>query len=377
MNVAILGLGIVGRGVYDIIKANYPQIAVSYILELDDSKCIGIRETVTKDYNDILNDSTVDVVIELIGGVDLPFKLISKALQHKKHVVTANKACISRHFKELHEIANDNNVCLRYEAAVGGGIIVLNPLKEMAKISTIDSIQGIFNGSTNFVLSNVFHNDMKISDAISLATKKGYLEADPAEDMDGFDLMRKVNILSSISYHQSFLESDCHRVPLSNVSPSLIQYIKKQKYILKYIGSSIKKDNEVMLRIEPVIFWNNHLYSHINYETNIIRITGDNVDNHSWIGPGAGRYPTGQAVVYDLNELLRGNKSNSSFEENNLVVNNDLITFRYLLELKTGEYVITKHISNIELNKKLGNVNSFVKISNDIDESIKMEVSYA
>ena len=204
MNVAILGLGIVGKGVYDLIEKNHKGITVKYVLEIDETKTVGVSSNVITDYEIILNDPNIDTVIELIGGLTFAYDAIKKALEAGKNVVTANKAVISKHFKELTDIANENNVLLLYEASVGGGIIVLNPLYTISNNNCIDSVKGIMSGSTNYVLSKFFLEDMSLETSLDEAFKNGFLETGNNDDMDGLDVLRKINILSSISFHQHF-----------------------------------------------------------------------------------------------------------------------------------------------------------------------------
>lgn len=156
MNIAILGLGVVGRGVYDLLIDLHKDITVKYVLELDPNKLVGVTANNEASFDEILNDKDIDIIVELIGGKGIAYEFIKQALSHKKHVVTANKAVVSAYFEELHTLAKANNVSLRYEASVGGGIIVLNPLEKLVKVNPIHEISGIINGSTNFILSKSF-----------------------------------------------------------------------------------------------------------------------------------------------------------------------------------------------------------------------------
>ena len=337
MNVALLGLGFVGRGVYDIISNDFTDITVKYILEKDDSKIKGLEALRASSIEDIINDDEINVVIELIGGKTVAYDYVVKALKHKKHVVTANKALISEKFKELTSLASKHNVSLLYEASVGGAIIVLDELKSIAKINKINKIEGIVNGSTNYILSRVFLNSLSMEDAINEAFEQGYLETGSTDDMDGLDALRKINILSMIAYDTYFQESDYHVVPLSNLSKELIEYIKSKGYLIKYLVSS-ELINDVMVGyVCATVIDDSSVISKINYEENIITVHGEYHKKQSFIGQGAGRYPTASAVVYDLLTL---NKQNQVKQNHEKVVKTDLTLKKYYFLVQTSKGIV-------------------------------------
>lgn len=315
MNIAILGFGIVGKGVYDILSKDFTDHNVKYILELDDQKLGNLISKRPSSYDVILQDDEVDVIIELIGGKGIAYTFIKQALIHKKHVITANKAVISEHYKELTQLAEENNVTLSFEASVGGAIIVLNPLFTIAKINKINKIEGIINGSTNFVLSSVFKENKSLADSIDEANTLGYIETGTTDDMDGLDLLRKINILSMISYKTFIKESDITRVPLSSLTNEFIDYVKKTNRTIKYIATSEKHNNEISIHLEPVILDSSLLYSNIDYEDNIISIHGQYHKVQSFVGQGAGRYPTASAVINDLITIDYKVKSVQEYKE--------------------------------------------------------------
>ncbi|MBN2604860.1 MAG: homoserine dehydrogenase, partial [Bacilli bacterium] len=333
MNIALLGLGVVGKGVYDLLLQNHPSIQISYILEPDLEKCKGIKVPIAKNYQTILEDEKVDVVVELIGGVQIAYDFVKSALKAKKHVVTANKALISAHFDELLSLAKENEVSLRFEASVGGGMIVLNPLDAISRINDITKIQGIINGSTNYVLSKMFMENIPLHEAVDMAYKNGYLETGSNDDMAGLDLMRKMNILSSISFHSFGKEQDIFVHSLENLNPSFVEYLHSKNWILKFVGTSIRVHNEMMITAEPVIVKKSHLYGQFNYEQNIIELTMNGDMKYSFTGPGAGRYQTASAVIYDLLQNEKRNSLEYRITNHSLVVNNDLVKYRYLIQL--------------------------------------------
>jgi homoserine dehydrogenase len=366
MNVAILGLGVVGKGVYDLINKNHKDINIKYILEKDENKTKNIDSTVTTDYNTIIEDPKIDTVIELMGGLTFAYTAIKKALEAGKNVVTANKAVISKHFEELISIADTNNVSLLYEASVGGGMIVLNPLLTISNNNEISSIKGIMSGSTNYVLSKLFLEDKSLELSLEEAFENGYLETGNTDDMDGLDVLRKINILSSISYHQYFNESDIHVNPLSSLTSNFLNYIKSKGFIVKYFGTSYKVSNEVVIKVEPVILSSSNPYSNINYEVNRIELKGTNFEHMAFEGIGAGRYPTAQAVVYDLTNLKRNKAENFSFNRTDLSVNNDLDKNKYLIE-QDKSFIVTEEVTLSELHTKYKNIKCYARIEGNIN----------
>lgn len=365
MNVAILGFGVVGKGVYDILEKLDIEINVKYIYERDVTKVIGLESKVTTDLEMILSDTSVAVIIELMGGLDYAYEVIKQALQANKHVVTANKAVISAYMEELTTLAKVSNVQLRYEASVGGGIIILNPLNTISKLNKIDHIKGIINGTTNFVLTKFFKDDYSLEKALDLAMDMGYLETGSTDDMDGLDLMRKINILSSISFHQFFDEKNIFVNKLSDINVKMLEYIKDQGLSLKYIGESWFSNEEVMIRVEPVIINKTDIYNAIDYGENYIELFGDNFEKCAFKGLGAGRYPTAQAVVYDLFKIQSNVNEDAVINRKDLVINNALLKFNYLVLDKNNDIYKTDRISLSELHNLKDHTICYIRIEDD------------
>lgn len=337
MKVAILGLGVVGRGVYDILANDFTDITVKYVLEQDKTKIVGLEHLLADSYEQIINDKQIDVVIELIGGKTIAYDMITQTIKKGKHVVTANKALISEKFKELTELAESYHVKLLYEASVAGAIILLDPLKTIRAINQVRKIEGILNGSTNFILSQFFLDDLPLKDAISKAYELGYLEAGSDDDMNGLDPLRKINILSMIAY-QSFLEEkNILRVPLSSLTEAFMMDVKRRGYLLKYIASSEVVDNQLSIRVEPLIISNNSHYAAINYEENIVSVYGKYHLKQSFIGQGAGRYPTASAIIYDVLTIKNQSKQTLSYLKM-YEINHNLNKYHFLVQTKNGIY---------------------------------------
>lgn len=345
MNIAILGFGVVGKGVYDIIQKDFPTWNIKYVLELDKEKYQEVKELVPSSFDTIVNDQSIDVVIELIGGKTVAYDFIKQSLLAKKHVVTANKAVISEHFEELTKLASLNNVNLLFEASVGGAIIVLDPLYKIAQHNKINHIEGIINGSTNYVLSSIFKESKSLDDALQEALQLGYIETGSTDDMDGLDLMRKINILSMISYHTYIEEDSITRIPLSSITSEMINYIQSKNWSMKYIATSHFNGEHISIDLMPTIINESDLYNQINYEDNIISLQGAYHKKQSFIGQGAGRYPTAQAVINDLHIIHSNETRNHTFTNLHTINNNQVNT--YLVQTTNGFTQITDQLQQI------------------------------
>lgn len=330
MKVAILGLGVVGKGVYDIITNDITDVSVTYVLELDEEKTKGL-DCVAESFQQVIEDKEVDCIIELIGGTGIAYTFVTKALAAGKNVVTANKALISKHFEELTTLASKHKVTIRYEASVGGAINVIDPLYTIKRINKINKIEGIMNGSTNFILSKIFIDNYSLEKALEEATNLGYIETGTTDDLEGLDLLRKINILSMISYEQYIKESSIARIPLTVLTEEFYSYVKNKGLVIKYIATSQKVNNEISIHLEPVIFKSDNTLSTINYEENMITLYGVYHLKQSFIGQGAGRFPTASAVIYDVlkikdNSIVEGNYNNTC------IINNKLEKHHYLVQ---------------------------------------------
>ncbi len=344
MNVAILGFGTVGKGVFDIIIKDFPDITIKAILVKNPNKHQEVSKLIVDNISTILEDDSIDVVIEVIGGKDIAYNYVKLALTHRKHVVTANKALVSACFKEMHELARKNFVQFRYEASVGAAINIIDPLNTIRKFNKINKIVGIINGSTNFILSKVFLENKSLSESLEVAKSLGYIETDASDDLDGYDLLRKINILSMIAYSREIEEKNILRVPLSSLSDNMIEYLKTNDLSLKYIASSFLNENQISIQLEPVIVSENSLFYQVNYEKNCIILEGKYHKEQAFIGEGAGRYPTASAVIYDLLKI-KANESFSVDVSKDYFINQRMIKSDYLVEDHQG----IKRINNIYL----------------------------
>ena len=309
MKIGILGLGTVGGGVWDILSTTKFQecdIKVKAALVRNKSKYISYEEqglNLTLEPYEILNDPEIDTVVEVMGGIDKPYEYIKYALSKGKHVVTANKAVLAKHMEEFLALAKNHNAALLYEASVGGGIPLIKPLKQNARINNFYEISGILNGTSNFILSKMSKEGLEFADVLKQAQEKGYAEQDPSDDIDGTDMARKISVLSSTIFKK--------HLPLEQIQINGIRHIEKQDMdIAKKAGCDIKliaksnyEDNNYKAAVEPVILKQNSIFAQVSDAYNIGMAKGDNLSEVSFYGEGAGRYATANAVVSDLLDI--------------------------------------------------------------------------
>lgn len=357
MNVAILGLGVVGRGVYDLLLEN-PHIHVTHIVEKDDKKLDGLDGIKPSSFEAVIHDDNVDVIIELIGGKNIAYEFVKQALKAKKHVVTANKALISAYGKELFECARLHQVYLRYEASVAGATIVLAPLQRMTSVNPIHHMYGIMNGTTNYVLTQIFKHGLSKQDAINKAKQLGFIETGSNDDMQGLDSMRKINILSMIAYQTWIDESHILVVPLDTVTQAMMNNLAQEKYQLKYVSMSKKVDDSIHIEVCPVATKNPSMYDHINNEMNIVYVEGMYHEKQAFIGQGAGRYPTATAIISDL-KLIAKDYDEPLLLDHTYHINKEPLISTFMIETVEGFYEIK---SSIEALNQREDVICFVKV---------------
>lgn len=325
IRLGVLGLGTVGSGVYEIVKyrsdmlkkATGEDIEIAKILVRDSSKDRGIDVAdgvMTENPDDILDNPEIDIVVEVMGGIDKAYSYIVRALKAGKHVVTANKAVISLHMDELHKLAEENNCGLLYEASVAGGIPIIKNLKEILKINKVDDIKGILNGTTNFILTKMYDEDLSFEEALSLAHKYGYAEADPTDDVEGYDAARKISILASLAYgtHASIDDVLCYGI--TSIRTIDVVEFKKMGFVPKLLGCSTRRDNSFSAIVEPILVEENSMFASVKDAFNMVSVLGDNVGELEFYGQGAGKEPTGNAVVMDIVDIILKNYSEFNFE---------------------------------------------------------------
>jgi len=318
VRIAILGLGNVGQGVWKILNTNKNEITrkcgceieVAKILVRDAAKQRNVevpKEIITTDADVIFNDDSIKIVVELMGGNEPAREYMLKAMKCKKHVVTANKLVLATQGEELFETAEEQGVLFYYEASVGGGIPIIREINESLTANKIEKIVGIINGTTNYILSKMTLEGMDFADALAEAQAKGYAEADPTSDVEGFDAAYKLAIMASLSFGTKIDVASIYREGISNIKASDISYADKLGYVIKLLAIGKEADNKIELRVHPAMVPKDHPIANVNDSFNAIFIKGNAVGDLMLYGRGAGDLPTGSAVIGDIISILRNN----------------------------------------------------------------------
>ncbi len=322
VKVAILGSGTVGTGVYKIIQKQHGEfphkigsnLEVAKILVRNASKKRdGIdMSLITDKWEDIINDASIDIVIEVMGGIEPAKTYISEALKHNKHVVTANKDLMAVHGHELLETAAANNCDLLFEASVAGGIPIIRPLKQCLAANTVTEIMGIVNGTTNFILTKMTDDGMEFDEALKLASNLGYAEADPTADIEGLDAGRKIAILASIAFNSRVTFSDVYTEGISKITAKDIRYAHEMGCVIKLIATAKHGDDGIEVRVTPMLIPKAHPLASVSDSFNAVFVKGDSIGDTMFYGRGAGELPTASAVMGDVIDVCRNMAFNCS-----------------------------------------------------------------
>lgn len=314
IKIAVLGLGNVGRGVWEILHKHRDMIKeyigipieIKKVLVRDVSKNRGINvppHVLTTNIDDVLLDEDIQIIVELIGGLHPAYEYIRKAIEMGKHVVTANKAVIASYGKELIQLANERKVLLRFEGSVGGGIPIIAALSKSLAANEIEAIVGIINGTTNYILTQMTRYGMDFKTALHLAQEKGYAEADPTSDIEGEDAAFKLSILAFIAFGVQVPPQDIPREGITRISEKEIQYAAQLGYTIKLLAVARKHEGKIDIHVHPALVPNTHPLAAVNDEFNALFIKGDAVGEIMMYGKGAGSLPTGSAVVSDIMDV--------------------------------------------------------------------------
>ncbi len=312
MKIAIMGFGVVGSGVGEIVTKNQDgirkkcgeSVEISHILDLRDFPDSEFN-CFTKDFNDILADSEVGIVVETMGGINPAYKFTKELLLAGKHVITSNKELVAEHGTELLAIAREHNVNYLFEASVGGGIPIIRPLYSCLTAGNITSILGILNGTTNYILTQMFQNGESFENALLGAQKNGYAESDPTADIEGLDTCRKIAILSSLAYGMEIDWSKISTEGITNITSADVAYAEAFGYAIKLIGQSIPTPDGIYAAVFPAFIPKNAPLASINDVFNGIVIKGDDLGDVMFYGRGAGKLPTANAVVSDIIDAIK------------------------------------------------------------------------
>ena len=348
-NVGLIGFGTIGAGVVETFNRNLDlmeqkvgtKIKLKKVVDLDIETDRGVevdRSILSTDVNDILEDPEIDIVIELIGGYEPAKSFILKAMEKGKHVVTANKALLAKHWEEILETANKNNVRICFEASVGGGIPLLEPLNEGLAANRIQSIYGIINGTANYILTKMTDEGLNFEDVLKEAQEKGYAEQDPTFDIEGHDTAQKLIILTILGFGIYVEQDKFHVEGISKIKQEDIEFIKNELgYAIKLLAISRIEDGELEVRVHPTLIPQDHLLASVNDVFNGVYLVGDIVGPVMMYGQGAGMMPTASAVVGDCLDIMENMERKNIYGPGNTEVKKikaiDEIKSKYYLRL--------------------------------------------
>lgn len=349
INIALLGFGTVGSGVAETIKRNSQmmaeqlgcQLKITYVLvrHPDKYKNIPLLEGVylTSSFEEIMADPDIGIVVEVMGGIHPAKEYIFEALNHKMSVVSANKDVVALFGPEIMHTAMENHVNFSCEASVGGGIPILRPLHDSLAANEIESIVGIVNGTTNFILSSMDEEGVSYSDALRVAQKKGFAEADPTNDVCGYDAARKLAILASIGFRANVTFDDVLVEGIEKISQKDVQYASEMGYAIKLLAVGTRQDNGIALNVYPAFVPRTHPLASVKGSYNAIYVTGNIVDDVMFYGRGAGSLPTASAVMADVISTAK-HIMNGSTGTGMMLTETKRIPFYSSLKLKNSYY---------------------------------------
>ena len=353
MYVAVMGFGTVGSGVAELIYKNHDSIVkksmqdsleVKYILDIRDFPDNQFADKMIKDFNIILNDPEIEIVVETMGGVTFAYDFVKKLLLAGKSVVTSNKELVATHGYELLTIAEEKNVNFLFEASVGGGIPIIRPISQCLAANEIGEIAGILNGTTNFILTKMIVDGMAFEDALKLAQDNGYAERDPSADIHGHDAARKICILASLCFGKHVYPDFVETEGITNITPEDVEYAKNWGGVIKLIGRAQKlDDNSISATVGPCLIQNHSQLASVDDVFNAILVRGDAIGDVVFYGKGAGKLPTASAVVADVIDCAKHTAKRKAFgwgpTEENYVIDPVLQSTALYVRAETEDYI--------------------------------------
>ncbi len=354
LKIGLVGLGTVGTGVTHILIHNKDiiekrigcpvEIKKICVKDLKKKREIDISgDMLTTDPQDLIDDPEIDVIVEVVGGIDFAKSIIEAAFKNGKHVVSANKDLISQYGKDLFELAKQNHCHFLFEASVAGGIPILRPLQYALTADHIQKIGGIINGSTNYILTRMEKDGLTLEEVLKEASELGFLEADPSSDLDGYDAARKCAILATIGFHSPVLFEDVYCEDIRRLSLRDMECAKFLGYSIKLLAVTEDTDEGIVARVHPALIPLNHPLAAVNYELNAVYVVGDMLGETMYYGKGAGSLPTGSAVVSDIVTVGRKMRKHNEpepaydFYEKKKILPVDQLEFPYYIRVIVGD----------------------------------------
>ncbi len=377
IHAALLGFGTVGTGVYKVLKNQESEMQqkLNTKLVLDSILVRDIRKyesrvsdpsILTTSFDSILENPQIEIVIELMGGIEPAYTYIRSALEAGKNVVTANKDLIADKGGELFQVAEENHVELRFEAAVAGGIPIISPLKNSLAGNEIHQIMGIVNGTTNYILSKMTDEGMDYVDALAEATELGYAEADPTADVEGYDAGRKIAILATIAFHTRVTFRDVYTEGITKITSKDISYAKALGWVIKLIALAKHTDEGIEVKVHPMLIPENHPMASVSGSYNAVFVHGDAVQDVMFYGRGAGELPTASSVVGDIFSVARRILDHSQGSTKDNVYRN--------IPIKRIENTKSKYFLRMEVENKPGVLATIASIFGNNSVSIEQVI---
>ncbi len=353
MQIAIMGFGTIGSGVAELLLKNQKSIVsksghnaldIKYILDIRDFSGHELGKYFTNDFNDILNDPSVGIVVECMGGTKPAYEYVSECIKAGKSVVSSNKELVAAHGYELLELAKENNVNFLFEASVGGGIPIIRPISQCLAANEIGEIAGILNGTTNFILTMMIEKGMAFEDALKLAQDNGYAERDPSADILGHDAARKICILASLCFGKHVYPDAVETIGITEITSEDVAYAKNWGGVIKLIGRAKLTDSgKISITVGPCLIQNHSQLASVDDVFNAILVRGDAIGDVVFYGKGAGKLPTASAVVADIIDCAKHTAKRKAFgwgpAEDNYVIAPNLQNSSLYVRAQTDDYV--------------------------------------
>ena len=305
IKMAIMGAGTVGGGVYKLLQMRKNEMMQRAGTDIAETRKDVDASLLTENFEDIINDDSIQIVVEVMGGIEPARTFIRRCLNAGKSVVSANKDLIAVHGRELLDAAKENNVDFMFEASCAGGIPIIRSLKQSLVANDITEIMGIVNGTTNYILTKMDQEGMEFDEALAKATELGYAEADPTADIEGLDAGRKMAIMGSIGFHSRIVFDDVYTEGITHITSKDIKYAKDMDCVIKLLGIARNTPTGIEVRVHPTLINKEHPMASVNDVFNAVFVHGDAVDDTMFYGRGAGEMPTASAVVGDVIEVAR------------------------------------------------------------------------
>jgi len=370
IKVAILGYGTIGSGVVEVLETNKAHITqtagskieVKYVLDLRDFPGEPIQDKIVHDYKIIENDPEIDIVVEAMGGVEPAYTFVKAALLAGKHVTTSNKALVAKHGAELLTIAKERDINFLFEASVGGGIPIIRPLITSLTADVVEEITGILNGTTNYMMTKMSVEGSDYNEVLKDAQAKGYAEADPTADVEGYDACRKIAILTSLVCGKTVDFEQIHTEGISKITPIDIVYAKVMGRSIKLLATSKMIDNSYCAMVAPFMLGEEHPLNNVNDVFNAIFVHGNMLGDAMFYGSGAGKLPTASAVAADIVDIVKHLKRNIM-----ITYSEEKLTLLDYKKMQNSYFVRTAK-SQIDVRAVFGDV-AFIKIKEAKDET--------